>query len=78
MVVINASDHPSATRANAHRMRLVSESGQPLLREGDRLEVVVIAGFATPEPARIEWRDGFPEAEVAIPPQTLAIFRVRH
>lgn len=79
VVVINASDHPSATRANAHRMPLVSQSGQPLLREGDRLEAMPLAGFPTPEPpARIEWRDGFPEAELVIPPQTLAIFRGRH
>ena len=79
IVVINASDHPSATRANEHRMKLLSESGKPLLREGDRLEALSIAGLDTPAPpARIEWRDGFPEAELVIPPQTLAIFHVRH
>jgi glycosidase len=40
IVVINASEHPSATRANEHRMKLVSESGKPLLREGGRLEAL--------------------------------------
>ncbi len=78
IVVINASDHPSSTRANEHRMMLVTESLKPLLHEGDRLEAVPIAGFALPEqPSRIEWRNGIPEAGLLIPSETLAIFRVR-
>ena len=79
IVVINASDHPSATRAKEHRMRLAGQNGKPLLRESDRLEAIPIAGFATPEqPSGIQWRNGFPESELLVPPQTLAIFRVRH
>ena len=78
IVVLNVGERPAATRANEHRMRLVSASGQPLLRAGDRLEAIAIAGFATPEPpARLEWRGGLPEASLVIPPQTLAIFRAR-
>ena len=78
VIVINASDHPSVTRAKEHRMKIVSPSGQPLLREGERLEPVPIAGFDTPEPpAKIEWSHGLPEVELLIPPQTIAIFRVR-
>ena len=78
IVVINASDHASATRADEHRMKLIAASGQPLLREGDRLEALAIAGLPTPEPpSRIEWRDRIPEADLRIPAQTLAIFRVR-
>ncbi len=79
IVVINPSDHPSSTRANEHRMKLVAESLKPLLHEGGRLEVVPVAGFAVPEqPTRIAWRDGVPEADLLIPAQTLAIYRVSH
>lgn len=59
-------------------MKIVSSSGQALLREGDRLEAIPIAGFEVPEsPGKIEWRNGLPEVELVIPPHTLAIFRVR-
>ena len=78
IVVINASTHPSTTRAKEQRMKIVSPSGKPLLREGDRLEPMPIEGFDTPKPpTKIEWPNGLPEVELVIPPQTIAIFRVR-
>ena len=78
IVVINARETMHTTSAGVNRMKLVSQSGKPLLREGDRLEPVPIAGLAVPEqPGAIEWRDGLPEIELAIPPETIAIFRVR-
>ncbi|MEO7319228.1 MAG: alpha-amylase family glycosyl hydrolase [Chthoniobacteraceae bacterium] len=78
VIVINASARPSMTRAKEHRMKIVSQSGKPLLRKGDQLEVVPIAGFDPPEQsAKIEWRNGLPEVELLIPPLTIAIFRVR-
>ena len=59
-------------------MKIVSASGQSLLQEGEILEAVPIAGFTPPEnPAACEWRDGIPEVELTIPPETIAIFRVR-
>ena len=78
IVVINASTQTRRTRAKEHRMKLVSSSGQPLFREGDLLEAVPIAGFTTPEiPAACAWRNGIPEIELTIPPETIAIFRVK-
>ena len=78
IVVINARDAVHTTSAGANRMKLVSQSGKPLLREGDRLEPVKVAGFDLPEqPRAIEWRDGLPEAALAIPPEAIAIFQVR-
>jgi hypothetical protein len=78
VVVVNAGDRASVTRANEHRMKLIADSGKPLIREGETLEALPIPGFTTPaQPGRIEWRDGIPEAGLLIPPQTLAIFRVR-
>ena len=76
IVVINASTQTRRTRANEHRMKLVSSSGQPLLQDGENLEAIPIAGFTTPEkPGACEWRNGIPEIELIIPPETIAIFR---
>ena len=78
VVVINASTQTRCTRAKEHRMKLVSSSGQALLREGEILEAMPIYGFTTPEnPAACEWRNGIPEIELTIPPETIAIFRAK-
>ena len=58
-------------------MKIVSQSGQPLLRESDRLEAVPITGFELlKRPVVIEWRSGLPEVEIEIPPESIAIYRV--
>ena len=78
IVVINAREAMHTTSAGANRMKLISQSGKPLMREGDRLEAVPISGLEVPtQPDAVEWRNGLPEIALAIPPQTLAIFRVR-
>ncbi len=77
VIIVNANTRPSLTRAKEHRMKIVSKTGKPLLREGDRLEGVPIAGFDPPSrPADIVWRNGRAEVEIEVPAQTIAIYRI--
>jgi glycosidase len=79
VVVINASERPRATSAGQTRMRLVTRSGRPLIREGAKLTRLPVAGIdnvlreTTLKPV---WHDGVPQIELLLEPQTVNIYRV--
>ena len=82
IVVINASGQERVTGNEGRGMKLVSVSGKPLLSAGDRLERVSIAGVdaadapgTTPE---VQWRDGVPQVEWRVRPESVNVYRRVH
>ena len=81
IVVVNASERPRSTSARQNRMKIVRRSGKPLLREGDRLVRMPIAGLdaagTREQTVEVPWKNGTPEVELVLAPQTVNIYRVQ-
>ena len=81
IVVCNASDRERVTGVPGSAMKLVSRTGQPLLRRGEKLARIFIAGLdvapvAAPLPIEVAWRDDLPQAELRIAPESLHLYRI--
>ncbi len=80
LVVFNASHQKSTTGLPAVPMRVVSPGGKPLLSPEAELELVAtVPAEPTAAPiAKIDHANGMPTAQIIVPGQTAAIFRVKH
>ena len=79
IVVFNASRQKSTTGVPKFPMSLVNKAGQPLVAEGAELEVLATIP-ADPEgtpKAEMGKNAGLPTAQLTVPPQSAALFRVR-
>lgn len=81
IVVINASERPRATSAKDKRMKLVTRNGKPLLKEGENLLRLPVAGLDAPgtreQGVEVAWNNGTPEVELVLTPQTANIYRIQ-
>jgi glycosidase len=82
LVVINASGRTRATSAQTTRMKLVSQSGRPLLFTGQKLVRLPVQGL---DPANtreqtipVAWEGKIPKVELLLAPQTVNVYRVNH
>jgi glycosidase len=80
IVVINASERPRATSAGAERLKLVSRSGRPLLKEGQKLVRLPVAGLDGPnvreQTINVLWHNDKPQVELLLAPQTVNVYQV--
>jgi len=80
VIVINASERPRSTSAGAERLKLVSRSGKPLLKEGQKLVRLPIAGLDGAAPREqfinVLWHEGVPQVELLLAPQTVNVYQV--
>jgi glycosidase len=80
IVVINASERPRATSAGAERLKLVLRSGRPLLKEGQKLVRLPVAGLDGPNAREkiidVLWLNGKPQVELLLAPQTVNVYQV--
>lgn len=80
IVVINASERPRATSAGAERLKLVLRNGKPLLKEGQKLVRVPVAGLdganVREQTIDVLWHGGKPQVELLLAPQTVNIYQV--
>jgi glycosidase len=78
VVVINASERPRATSAGSERLKLISRSGRPLVKEGQKLVRLPVAGLdgANPREQTIDilWHDAKPQVELLLPAQTVNVY----
>ncbi len=79
IVVINASEQERVTGTAGNAMKLVSVEGKPLVGQGDKLERVPVAALdvagtlgTVPE---VQWRDGVPQIELRVRPESVNIYR---
>jgi glycosidase len=82
LVVINASGQARATSAQTTRMKLVSQSGRPLLFEGQKLVRLPVQGLdpanAREQTIPVAWDGKIPQVELLLAPQTVNVYRVNH
>lgn len=80
IVVINASERPRVTSAGPNRMRLVSISGRPLAKAGQKLVRLPVAGLDAPnvreQRLEILWHDNLPQVELVLAPQSVNIYQL--
>jgi glycosidase len=80
IVMINASERPRATSARAERMKLVSRSGRPLLKEGQKLVRLPVAGLdganSRDQIIDVLWHGEKPQVELLLAPQSVNIYQV--
>jgi alpha-amylase len=80
IVLINASERPRATSAGRERLKLVSRSGRPLVKEGQKLVRHPVAGLdaakVREQTIEVLWHDGVPQVEFLLAPQTVNIYQL--
>jgi len=79
IVVINASERPRATSAGAERLKLITSGGKPLIKEGQKLVRLGVAGLdanVREQTIDVPWHDGKPQVELLLAPQSVNIYQV--
>jgi alpha-amylase len=80
MVVINASERARATSAGAERLKIVTRGGRPLIKEGQKLVRLPVAGLdgvnAREQMIDVLWHGGKPQVELLLAPQTVNVYQV--
>jgi glycosidase len=81
LIVFNASNKERVTGIPGQAMYLVSPAGKPLIKRGDKLVRVPIAGLdaegaAANLPFEVEWKDDFPQVELHVAAESVNLYRI--